>query len=503
MTEKDDKNIKSNSNSNDLNKSTSNEIENINVEIIEKEKPRCNAKKYIILISIILLILMVSFLIIFFLINKNDNKEEEEIIAKTIDKENNISEEKIKIAKYNTVIKLNDIKLPTSKYNYNYNEEYLNSFYNFTINFFEIINYTDYSPITLYSVLINLYMSISDNEELEKLNEILGLNHDERLIFYNQIFQNNYFSNSDGEIKITNGAFYNSDKVKENKTFIKEIKKTYTECYKLSYKKDFDFILDWIDNSIKEKNFIEKSKFENINDIAILLISSLYYKQKWRVKFVDATTYKDKFYINETYYKEVDFMRHSYSINYYYDYGNYISFYDFYSNEYSIQYLIPKSISSDSYNIKPNYSSNILNLIKDINFLEEDKSKIENITLIDLSVPKFKKETEIDFIPVLKKLGLEKLFDKSFSTIENPFIVEKNYNYYVNNIFQKNKIELNEDGTTIKSVAIVEIDSFATSAPPDPELVIKLNQPFIYIIKDKNKLPIYIGYINETNYDNL
>ena len=61
----------------------------------------------------------------------------------------------------------------------------------------------------------------------------------------------------------------------------------------------------------------------------MLLISSLYYKQKWREKFADSYTYKDnkdKFYIDNNKYKEVDFMRHSYSVGYYYDYDTYISF---------------------------------------------------------------------------------------------------------------------------------------------------------------------------------
>ena len=290
------------------------------------------------------------------------------------------------------------------------------------MNIFKIINYIDYSPITLYSVLINLYMSISDKGELNKLNEILGLNHDERLIFYEQIFQNNYFSNSDGETKISNGAFYNSDNAKENETFIKEINKTYIECYKLSYKKDFNFILDWINNSIKEKDFLKKSSFKDINNITLLLISSFYYNQKWSKKFVDSKTYKDKFYINNIDYIEVDFMRHSYSVYYYYDYGTYISFYDFYSNQYSIQYLIPKFISKNLNVIENNYSSNILNLIKDINFLEENENNKINISIINLSVPKFTKKTEIDFIPFLTKMGLGKLFDKNFSTVENPFI---------------------------------------------------------------------------------
>ena len=163
-----------------------------------------------------------------------------------------------------------------------------------------------------------------------------------------------------------------------------------------------------------------------------------------------------------------------------------------------IQYLIPKSIDDYSYHFtfKKDYNSNILNLIKDINFLEENESNLKSINMIDLSVPKFKKKIEIDFIPVLKKLGLEKLFNENFSTVENPFIVEKGKNYYTKMIFQKNDIEFNEDGTIIKSIALAQNNGLIMSAPPK-ELEIKLNQPFIYIIKDKNKLPIYIGYFSE------
>ena len=71
------------------------------------------------------------------------------------------------------------------------------------------------------------------------------------VIFYSQIFKNNNFNNSEGEIKISNGAFYNSDNVEENKTYINQITKTYTECYKLSYENDFNFITEWINKSIK------------------------------------------------------------------------------------------------------------------------------------------------------------------------------------------------------------------------------------------------------------
>ena len=80
-------------------------------------------------------------------------------------------------------------------------------------------------------------MGISDEELSKKLNNILGLNETERILFYSQIIQNNYFNDSKTEIKISNGGFYNSDIVTENKSYVDKLTETYTECYKLSYEK--------------------------------------------------------------------------------------------------------------------------------------------------------------------------------------------------------------------------------------------------------------------------
>jgi hypothetical protein len=208
-------------------------------------------------------------------------EEKDSVVPKTLTKE------EIKIAKYNTVIKLNNILLPSSESNFIYNETYLDSFYKFSYNFFVDLNYTNFSPLTLYNILINIYMAISDTEQLEILDNILGLNNDERIIFYSNMIDNNNFANSEGEIKINNGAFYNSDNVEENKTYVNQITKTYTECYKLSYGNDFNFIIEWINKSIKEKNFMKEDSFKNKKEITLLLFSSLYYQQKWATEYVE------------------------------------------------------------------------------------------------------------------------------------------------------------------------------------------------------------------------
>ena len=440
----------------------------------KKSKCRCFFISICCTITIILAVIIFIFLFIGF----------PTFTGKERSKKRKISAEDFEKAKYNTFLKLNNVQYPTSRQNYYYKDEYLSSFYNFTYIFFNKLNFKDFSTISLYNVLINIYMGISDEELAKTLDDILGLNETERILFYSQIIQNNYFKDSNSEIKISNGGFYNSDNVKEKKSFVDKLTETYTECYKLSYRKDFNYIIDWINKSVKEKDFTNKDIFGNLENTSLLLVSTLYYQQNWKYKFIDSKIYKWPFYINKNKIKEVKFMNHKYTVNYYFDYEDYYSFHDFYSNEYTINYLVPKS-----------KDNNILELIKDKNFLYE-KQEVEGPIVINLSVPKFKREINLDIIPILKELGLEKLFDRNDSTFNNPFIIEENKNYYVDKVFQKNRFDLNEDGTTIKSITFASSNIFVKSAG-EKEINIELDRPFIYIIKDRNRLPIFIGYIDD------
>ena len=168
----------------------------------EQEPKKNNCTKTIIIICSIIVLIATIILLMYFLLFSNS-------IETSSVTEKSFSKREMKIEAYNTVIKLNEIKFPSSQSNYTYNYEQLNSYYSFSYYFFTNLNYNNFSPVSLYSILINIYMGISDKELSERLNNILGLNNDERILFYSKIFKNNNFENSDGEIKISNGAFYN------------------------------------------------------------------------------------------------------------------------------------------------------------------------------------------------------------------------------------------------------------------------------------------------------
>ena len=66
-------------------------------------------------------------------------------------------------------------------------------------------------------------------------------------------------------------------------------------------------------------------------------------------------------------------------------------------------------------------------------------------------------------------------------------------------IKQRNEVDFSEDGTVVKSLSMAELGIKPLSSSTiriNEVLDIKLNQPFIYIIRDINKNPIFVGHVD-------
>ena len=191
-------------------------------------------------------------------------------------------------------------------------------------------------------------------------------------------------------------------------------------------------------------------------------------------------------------------MKHSYNVESYYDYGKYISVTDQYlTGTASITYIIPKSIDDD-----------IFELTKNINIFDEDEEKIvfddtyedyRQWFTVNLKTPKFTLKSDLDFKNSLSYLGFGEIFDQNYDSFKNAFDDEKliNYNIYIEKMKQRNEVEFNEDGTIVKSVSMASMAKYESAGPMDMKtLDVNLNQPFIYIIRDCNQTPIFVGHVN-------
>ena len=383
--------------------------------------------------------------------------------------------------------KMNEIKYPSNKREiYGVSEEYKNAINNFTYNIHSELEEDNmsFSPLGLYANLNIMSLASDNNLVLDQFDNVLGLNKEKRKENFKNMYRSNFFANEEGTLQMYNAVFQ-SNKWDYNPEFISDLSDYYTESYILDFDSNSDVnkMLDWIDLTLNERNFISKKDLGLNKLSALYFFTSIYYNNEWNSNYLSSDSYRDEFNNLDGTKSSKEYMKHTVKAPIYI-YDEYISVYDSYKNNMSIQYIIPKE-----------KDSNIFDIIKDVNFLVEDEKKYNDSYFIELSVPKFEFNSEIDFKNIVTNIGLSELFNnnslnKAFKNIDGD-------GFKLEYIKQKNKVKFNEKGTVVKTFTISMGTNASTMAPLDTyTLEIKLNSPFIYVIRDVNELPLYIGNVS-------
>ena len=411
----------------------------------------------------------------------------------------------IRIAESNTFKKLNNVTYPNDTIPdvNRINEEEIFAYNNFSnLTYHSLLDTSkainmSYSPIGLYSVMNEMEGAISNNELKEKYNTLLGLDEYNRVNFYDKVIKANSFATVEATTQIKNAAFFNN-KFNYNQEFVNKLSKLYCEAYQLNFSSEGDKMVEWVNEAVNSNGYIDQKFLEMDEETQLYLFSTLYFKNAWSKKYLAESNMIDDFYLSNGETIKTTYMSHSYLSNGYYDYGTYISFKDYYYNGYaSVTYLVPKKVEDD-----------IFTLTKDVNiFMEKEENYIKHDGYgyfnINLKTPKFNSKSEIDFEKCLNNLGFGEIFDKKVDSFKNAFDDEKltDYNIYIQKIKQKNETEFNEDGSIVKSLTMASFGASGGAAPMrNDTLDVKLNQPFIYIIRDINGTPIFVGHVdNPTN----
>ena len=411
----------------------------------------------------------------------------------------------IKIAESNSFKALNSVNYPNSIEPITsgiseYEEEAYNSFINSTytslMNANKGIDNVSYSAINLYSVLNELVEASSKPNLTTDLNNLLGLNSLEREAFYKKAIQANSYAKENESTQIRNSAFFTHE-LDVNQSYINQLTNLYCESFQLDFKNDLHKMVDYINQAVDSKNFVDEKFFDLQEDTVAYLLSTLYFKNSWKNKFITSNNIMRDFYLNNASKVTAKFMRHSYMTDRYYDFGKFIAFTDYYKSGSSITYYTPKDAKD-----------NIHELIKDINIFDlSDKTLKDNNLLktgdimINLTMPLFSNKKDVDFVDPLCSLGFESMFDKEVDSFKNMFSGPKQEldrtNIYLQTIKQRNEVQFSNDGTVVKSVTVAGFGGNATAIGPNRDtLDIVLDSPFIYVIKDVNNVPLFIGNLD-------
>ena len=403
------------------------------------------------------------------------------------------------VTKSNTFNKLNDIYYPNlSRPSLSdISEEEKCAYRNFSnLTYHSLVDTSkednmSYCVVGLYSVLNELTAAASRDDLKERLNNLLGLDETSRVSFYEKIMKANSFVDENATTQIKNAAFF-INSLKYSPSYVDYLTSLYCEAYQINFKTSANKMVEWVNSAVNDSRFIDKEFLSLRPDTVLYLFSTLYFKSAWANKYLSSSNINDDFFLNDGNKITTKYMKHSYFIDSYYDYDSYISFKDYYYDMGTITYLIPKKTED-----------NIFTLTKNANIFEDnEENKVlasnHQIT-VSLQTPKFTNKADIDFFSCMENLGFGDMFDDQIDSLHGAFDLEStpSYNFYLQTLKQRNQVEFNEDGTIVKSVSMAATGGKnGGSWKTFDTLDVKLNQPFIYIIKDANGTPIFVGHID-------
>ncbi len=228
-------------------------------------------------------------------------------------------------------------------------------------------------------------------------------------------------------------------------------------------------------------NGLIKNMIDRLEDNTVmLLINAIYFKGKWKSQFDKAKTEQMAFYKPGGSSVDVPMMKQKTEFKVYQGSGFVLAEFPYGQGNFVMDVILPDS--QDGLN-------NLVSSVTGANFSGwiSQMAKRE----IDLSFPRFKYEFKKKLKDVLTDMGMGIAFwdGADFSNIS------EQYDLLINEVTHQAFIETNEEGTEAAAATVVEIG--VTSAPPPP-LELKLDHPFIYIIRESSTNSIlFMGRVTD------
>jgi len=243
-------------------------------------------------------------------------------------------------------------------------------------------------------------------------------------------------------------------------------------------------INSWVENRTNDKikNLIDPSSLGA--DTKVVLVNALYFYAEWSRKFDAHDTRKRQFFNDGKDPKLVDTMQIETDFKYY-------ECSKVNARYVELPYNAPGSVSMTI--VLPNEKNGLPELEKNLNRVFGGKRNYTTERL-QVTLPKFKLESSIEFVPILKEFSIIKPFNSEadFSGITS------SGNLFISKVIQKTFIEVAEKGTEAAAATAVEFVLLsAAEIDPKPEVKeFRVDHPFLFYLK-KDDVILFTGRINK------
>ncbi|MBQ6251459.1 serpin family protein [Ruminococcus sp.] len=348
------------------------------------------------------------------------------------------------------------------------------------------------SPVSI-STALAMTANGADGNTRDQMEQLLGSGLTlDQINEYMAYYKNNLPDEKKEKLYLANSIWFRDDPTfKVQDGFLETNKKFYdSEIYQTPFNDTtVDDINSWVNNNTKSMipQLFKHGDLDPKADVIpmMTLINTLYFEAEWENIYEETDVHDQKF-------TDINGEKHDikgmYSQEYcYYDLGDADAFRKYYKNrDFSFVGILPKENDIESY---------VNNL--DADKLLEGLKQSEDPSTFDLfvTIPKFKYNYDATLKDVLRDLGMEDAFDETkadFSKI-NDLSVEGADPLYIGDVIHKTRIEMAEKGTKAAAVTAVMMISAVAPVPEKKEIHIELTRPFVYMILDKNDVPVFIG----------
>lgn len=338
------------------------------------------------------------------------------------------------------------------------------------------------SPLSAYLCIAMLMPGAKENTMAE-FEKILGADWEKVAALAASIEAQLKNTGGSTRLDLANSIWTDDDKAVIEEEWLKTVKAYFgPEVYTadLSGSEALKAINKWVND--KTNGMIPTLRDENYdNDTIMVLLNALYMKAEWAHKFDAESTNDREFTRADGSAVTVPFM------NMYEAYESYIKTDDAEGvmlpyDDGRLAFIALKPGSGDA----RGYAASLTGAR-----LKETIAAAKADTFVTVNIPKFSTGYSVYLTDALKAMGMTDAFDPALADltgvgggVDGPL--------YISSVFQKVKVDVDEEGT--EAAAVTEVAIAGTSLIVEEPIVLTFDKPFVYAIADtETGVPLFVG----------
>jgi serine protease inhibitor len=329
------------------------------------------------------------------------------------------------------------------------------------------------SPLSVSLALAMTYNGANGETKtaMEKALKVYGLTPDDINSSYYDLVNALKSLDQKVQLEIANAIFYRKDFTVENE-FINKNKRFYdAEVSALDFTKEQEAlktINGWVAKKTHDK--IE-SIIENISPVHVMfLLNAIYFKGTWQKEFNEKGTEKLPFYLENGTSIESETMQRHDTLPYF-------------SNDlFSAIHLSYGKGNYNMYVFLPETGRTVQEITDKLNKdnWETWMESFQEVQTVDIKLPRFKYEYEIELNDVLTEMGM----GIAFTGAADFTGINRHGGLFIDYVKHKSFIEVNEEGTEAAAVTVVAMERTSVGGPQT--VMFHVNRPFFYAITEKS-----------------